>query len=101
MNKQEFIDKLAKMSEARTKKESEEFVNDYHALVRDVLKEGGKVQFVNFGTYAISSRAKRKGVNPRTRQAIVIPEKKVPKFTPGKQLKDAVKIVKPVGKGKK
>jgi len=46
---------------------------------------------MGFGTFRISKRKARKGRNPHTGKEIEIPAKKVPKFTPGKILKNAVK----------
>jgi DNA-binding protein HU-beta len=43
-----------------------------------------------FGTFAVTARAERIGRNPRTREEIKIPASKVPKFKPGKALKDAL-----------
>ena len=54
------------------------------------LKKGGKVQVVGFGTFEVSKRAARTGRNPRTGEAVEIKAAKVPKFTPGKALKDAL-----------
>lgn len=90
MNKQELIDKIA-MDIGAKKKDVEAFINSFQSNVVDTLKKGKKVQLVNFMTIAVAKRAARKGVNPRTRKPITIPAKKVPKFTPGKMLKDAVK----------
>ncbi len=55
------------------------------------LKKGGRVSLVGFGTFSISKRAARKGRNPQTGETIKIKATKVPKFSAGKGLKDAVK----------
>jgi DNA-binding protein HU-beta len=54
------------------------------------LKKGGTVSLVGFGTFAVGKRAARTGRNPRTGEAIKIKAAKVPKFRPGKGLKDAL-----------
>jgi DNA-binding protein HU-beta len=90
MNKQEFVDKMAK-DLGTTKKFAEQSVNAFWNIVEETLKKAGKVQFVNAGTFSVARRAARKGVNPRTGKPITIAAKKVVKFTPGKKLKDAVK----------
>lgn len=56
----------------------------------NALKDGDKVTLVNFGTFSVATRAARTGRNPRTNEAITIPEKRVPKFRPGKSMLDAV-----------
>jgi DNA-binding protein HU-beta len=48
------------------------------------------VALVGFGTFAVGVRAARTGRNPRTGDEIKIKEAKVPKFRPGKALKDAL-----------
>jgi DNA-binding protein HU-beta len=55
------------------------------------LKKGQKVTLVGFGTFSITKRKSRKGRNPRTGEVITIPAAKIPKFSAGKSLKDAVK----------
>ena len=58
--------------------------------ITTTLKKGGTVSLVGFGTFSVSKRAARIGRNPRTGEAIKIKAAKVPKFTPGKPLKDAL-----------
>jgi DNA-binding protein HU-beta len=58
--------------------------------VKSSLKKGGTVSIVGFGTFAVTKRAARTGRNPRTGAAIKIKAAKVPKFRPGKALKDAL-----------
>ena len=56
--------------------------------VKTTLKKNGSVSIVGFGTFAVTKRASRTGRNPRTGAAIKIKAAKVPKFRPGKALKD-------------
>jgi DNA-binding protein HU-beta len=56
--------------------------------VMTTLKKNGSVTIVGFGTFAVTRRAARTGRNPRTGAAIKIKAAKVPKFRPGKALKD-------------
>lgn len=58
--------------------------------ITSTLKKGGTVSLVGFGTFSVSKRAARTGRNPRTGEAIKIKAAKVPKFTAGKPLKDAL-----------
>ena len=55
------------------------------------LNIGGEVQLVGFGTFKRTKRAERTGVNPQTGEKISIAETYTPKFTAGKEFKDAVK----------
>jgi len=58
--------------------------------VTDALKSGDKVSLVGFGTFSVADRKARKGKIPGTDKEIDIPATKVPKFKPGKGLKEAV-----------
>ena len=58
---------------------------------KSTLKKSGSVTIVGFGTFAVTKRAARTGRNPRTGAAIKIKAAKVPKFKPGKALRDAIK----------
>jgi DNA-binding protein HU-beta len=56
--------------------------------VKKTLKKGGTISLVGFGSFSVGKRAARTGRNPRTGAAIKIKAAKVPKFRPGKTLKD-------------
>ena len=68
-----------------------DMVNAFLDGVTAALKKGDKVTLTGFGTFKISNRAARKGVNPRTGEAIQIKAMKLPAFKAGKGLKDAVR----------
>jgi len=55
------------------------------------LSKGNKVTLTGFGTFKVSKRAAREGINPQTKAKITIPTMTVPKFTAGKTLKEAVR----------
>jgi len=90
MTKAELIDKIA-AGASLTKADAGKALDATLDAVRMTLKKGQKVTLVGFGTFAVAKRKARKGRNPRTGQEIKIPATKVPKFTAGKTLKDAVK----------
>lgn len=89
MNKTEFIAAIAEKAEL-SKKDAEKALKAFTDVVEEELKKGEKIQLVGFGSFEVSERAERKGRNPQTSEEIVIPACKVPKFKPGKALKDAV-----------
>lgn len=60
-------------------------------VVTAELRSGNKVTVTGFGTFRVSNRAARVGINPQTKAKINIPAMTVPKFTAGKTLKDSVK----------
>ncbi|EJX09204.1 DNA-binding protein HU-beta [gut metagenome] len=76
----------SQLSKADAKKALEAFVS----VVTGALKAGEKVSLVGFGTFSVSERAERTGINPSTKEAITIPAKKVAKFKPGTELSDAI-----------
>lgn len=89
MNKSDLISAMAaeaQMSKADAKKALDAFISS----VTKSLKVGDKVSLVGFGTFSVSERAERTGINPSTKATIVIPAKKVAKFKPGAELCDAV-----------
>jgi DNA-binding protein HU-beta len=90
MNKTELIDKIAAgagLSKAQAKKALDATVE----AIKDALVAGDKVQLVGFGTFAVTEKPAREGINPATKQKITIAAKKVVKFKAGAELSDAVK----------
>ena len=74
-----------------SKKDAEAAVNALAAAVTEELAKGGSVSISGFGTFEVRERGERKGLNPRTKETVVIPATKAPAFKAGKTLKDAVK----------
>ncbi len=89
MNKSELVEAVAAETEL-TKVQSAEAVDAVLASIQGALKDGDTVNLVGFGTFAVTERAARTGRNPRTGDEIEIPAARLPKFKPGKGLKDAV-----------
>ncbi len=89
MNKTELIEHIATqadISKAAAGRALEALIGG----IKTTLKKGGTVTLVGFGTFAVGKRAARVGRNPRTGDAIKIKAAKLPKFRPGKGLKDAL-----------
>ena len=85
MNKTELVAKIAEgagMSKVDAKKALDATLD---AVVKAV-KKSDKVVLVGFGTFAVTKRKSRKGINPATKKAITITAKKVVKFKAGKEL---------------
>ncbi|MBJ7264671.1 MAG: HU family DNA-binding protein [Burkholderiaceae bacterium] len=89
MNKTELIDHIAAEADI-SKAAAGRSLDALFSAVKKTLKKGNTVTLVGFGTFAVTTRAARTGRNPRTGEAIKIKKAKVPKFRPGKALKDAV-----------
>ncbi|MBF0453326.1 MAG: HU family DNA-binding protein [Magnetococcales bacterium] len=91
MNKSELVDSVAAET-GLTKVQSAEAVDAVINSIQSTLKAGDQVSLVGFGTFLVTDRAARVGRNPRTGEEIKIPAAKLPKFRPGKGLKDAVAV---------
>ena len=89
MNKTELIDHIAKQSDI-SKAAAGRALDAMMGAVRTTLKRGGAVTLVGFGTFTVGKRLARTGRNPRTGEPIKIKSAKVPKFRPGKGLKDSL-----------
>lgn len=89
LGKTDLIDTVAKAA-GMEKTKAKAAVENTIDIVTKELKRGGRVQLTGFGTFSTTRRKKRMGVNPKTGAKITIPARKVPKFTAGKALKDAI-----------
>ena len=89
MNKTELINAMAEkagLSKVDAKKALDAFVEVSESLVK-----GDKVALIGFGTFGVTEKAARTGINPATKQKITIAAKKVVKFKAGAELADKVK----------
>jgi len=89
VNKTELIEHIATQADI-SKAAAARALEATIGAVKITLKNGGSVSLVGFGTFSVGDRAGRVGRNPRTGTAIKINAAKVPKFRPGKALKDAL-----------
>ena len=89
LNKTELVEHIAGKSDISKAAASRALASIMDA-VKKTLKKGDTVTLVGFGTFSVSKRAARTGRNPRTGAALKIKAAKVPRFKPGKGLKDAL-----------
>lgn len=90
MNKSDLIDAIA-VSADLSKAAAGRALEGALAAVKTALQDGDMVTLVGFGSFYVGKRAARTGRNPRTGAAIKIKAARIPKFRPGKGLKDAMK----------
>ncbi|TSC80598.1 MAG: bacterial nucleoid DNA-binding protein [Candidatus Peregrinibacteria bacterium Gr01-1014_25] len=91
MSKQDLINTVANAA-GITKRSASQALEAMTLTITKELKKGNNVTITGFGTFRVSKRAARQGVNPRNpSQRISIPAMKVPSFKAGKTLKDAVR----------
>ncbi len=88
MNKTDLINEVAKV--LGTKKDAQKAVDCVFSTIKDALSRKEPVTIIGFGTFKVAKRKARIGRNPRTGEEIKIGEKNVPKFVPGKALREAV-----------
>ena len=89
VNKTELIEHIANNADI-SKAAAARALESTIEAVKKTLKKGGTVSLVGFGTFTVGERSTRTGRNPRTGATIEIQAAKVPKFRPGKALKDAL-----------
>jgi len=89
MTKADLVEKIASQV-SLSKKDSETVVNTVFRSIIDALEGGDKVELRGFGSFRTRERKSRIGRNPKTGDKVDVPEKKVPFFKPGKNLKKLV-----------
>ncbi|MBN8503302.1 MAG: HU family DNA-binding protein [Burkholderiales bacterium] len=87
MNKTELIEHIAKQTDL-SKADAGRALEAIISGVKTTLKKGGTVSLLGFGSFSVTKRKARTGLNPKTKEPIKIKAAKVPKFKPGKALKD-------------
>ena len=90
MTKDELVEKISKGA-VISKTDAGKALSAILDSIKATLKKGQKVTLVGFGTFSVSKRKARTGRNPRTGSPLKIAARKVPKFSAGKTLKDAIR----------
>ncbi len=89
VGRQELTKRIAAQADL-TQKKAGEVLEDLLDGIREELQSGHEVRLVGFGSFKVKRSAARKGVNPRNRQTIEVPAKDRVRFSPGKELAEAV-----------
>ena len=89
MTKVDLIAEVAAQT-GMSKKDAEKTVSVVISSITDALKKGEKVSLVGFGTFEVKERKEHMGLNPKTKEPMMIPASNAPTFKAGKALKDAV-----------
>ncbi|MDR2598301.1 MAG: HU family DNA-binding protein [Holosporales bacterium] len=93
MNRVDLIASIASIAGLK-KVEAERALNAFIDTVTDELAKGEEIRLVGFGTFKTTYRNATEGRNMQTKAPMTIPARNIPKFKPGKQLKDAVAGIK-------
>jgi DNA-binding protein HU-beta len=92
MNKSELINELSEET-TFSKKDVMRVVDALVGAIRRSLKKGEKVSITGFGSFWLSMRPARKGINPATKERIQLAAVNVPRWKAGKTLREAVRSV--------
>ena len=96
MTKKEIVKQISERLGLTQLKTTEIVQQTFDAIVETLL-EVGRIELRNFGVFEVKQRKARKARNPKSKQEVFIPERKVVKFKPGKVMED--KITTPSMKG--
>ena len=90
MNKTDLVEKIA-AGAGLSKNDSKKALEASIVAIKDALAAGDKVALVGFGTFSVTERGAREGINPATKEKITIPAKKQVKFKAGSDFAEALK----------
>ena len=90
MNKAELINAIAEKA-GLSKADAKNALDATIEVISEAMVQNDKVALVGFGTFSVSEKAERTGINPATKEKITIPAKKVVKFKAGAELTAKVK----------
>lgn len=92
MIRSELLQALAKENPELRIEDVERAVDTFFDEVAEILAAGGRVELRGFGAFSTRQRDARKGRNPRTGDTVDVPEKRVPYFKPGKEMRERLKV---------
>jgi integration host factor subunit beta len=92
MIRSELLQALAKENPELRVEDVERAVDTFFDEVAESLAEGGRVELRGFGAFSTRQREARKGRNPRTGDTVSVPEKRVPYFKPGKEMRARLNV---------
>lgn len=90
MTKSELIELIARKQTQLSQKDVEIAVNQIIESMINSLADGDRIEIRGFGSFSLHHRQARMGRNPKTGEAVKLPEKRVPHFKPGKILREQV-----------
>jgi integration host factor subunit beta len=92
MIRSELLQALAKENPELRVEDVERAVDTFFDEVAESLAQGGRVELRGFGAFSTRQREARKGRNPRTGDTVSVPEKRVPYFKPGKEMRARLNV---------
>lgn len=92
MTKSELIEILAAKQPQLDQKDVELAVKELLEQMSSALAGGERIEVRGFGSFSLHYRPPRLGRNPKTGDSVMVPDKRVPHFKPGKELRERVDI---------
>ncbi|MEZ5734785.1 MAG: integration host factor subunit beta [Novosphingobium sp.] len=92
MIRSELLQALAKENPELRAEDVERAVDTFFDEIAERLAEGGRVELRGFGAFSTRHRDARRGRNPRTGEAVKVPDKRVPYFKPGKDMRARLNV---------
>ena len=89
MTKADLVEEVVKVSKL-SKKHAESIVNTVFSSIIGALQREDKIELRGFGSFRVRRRRSRQGRNPKTGDRVDVPEKRIPYFKPGKELKELI-----------
>jgi integration host factor subunit beta len=89
MTKADLVEEVVRVSSV-SKKHAEIIVNTVFSSIIEALQADDKIELRGFGSFRVRRRRSRQGRNPKTGDRVEVPEKRIPYFKPGKELKDLI-----------
>jgi integration host factor subunit beta len=90
MTRSDLVEALAARFSQLTQRDAEFAVRTILDAMGDALVKGHRIEIRGFGSFSVNRRSPRMGRNPRSGESVMIPEKRVPHFKPGKALREQV-----------
>jgi integration host factor subunit beta len=90
MTKSELIARLAERYPQLVAKDADYAVKTILDAMVDAMSSGQRIEIRGFGSFSLSRRPPRIGRNPKSGDKVMVPEKRVPHFKPGKELRERV-----------
>lgn len=92
MIRSELLQALAKENPELRAEDVERAVDTFFEEIAERLADGGRVELRGFGAFSTRQREARKGRNPRTGETVAVPDKRVPYFKPGKEMRARLNV---------
>ena len=90
MNKSDLILKILESDPNLFKKDASKIVDVFFDTISEAISRGERVELRGFGVFDVKVREARIARNPKNGEAVAVPQKKVPFFRMGKDMKERI-----------